>query len=176
MNPYEKLPAEYDAPPLWMQESLRSHGAGDSVRLVWDKPMKRWEVQTFGRETKVWHYAFLWATFGKDGSVTPKELPATAKPILDYLHAIDDARFGMTPEKNRAAALAEMDEPRRKRVAELAKMRRDHQVKLGTDYAKYLGRSRVISAPGYIQKRAHAAQVPSEIRQAVAEYKRLSRE
>lgn len=176
MRAYDNLPDIYAPPPQAMQESLRSHGVGDSVRVLWDKLLKRWEVQTFGATTKRWYFTFYWARYGKDGSVTPRDLPWTCAPILEWLAHIDEARFGRGPEKNRLLALREMDDARRARVDHLRGMRREMMRTLVVDLARHGTNQKQVFGPGGHRSRKNLGTGSREYVEAVEAYRKAEKE
>lgn len=172
-----ELPPGYAEAPAMLRESLRAAGQEGAVRVLRDKRVGLWEVQTYGRISKRWFFAFYWAHYPrKAGPPLDRPLPHAARPILEWLSRIDDNRFGRTPAKNRRMALAQMDESRARRLAAVQRQREDIAKTLGKDLALYKSGLRQTFAPGYIRSRRHAEHASNEMMEALVGLDRMAKE
>jgi len=63
------------------------------LSISWNRDRNLWEVREKGARTGISHHVFFWAG-GRCPNYTYRELPDTAKPLLDRLSEIDTMRFG----------------------------------------------------------------------------------
>jgi hypothetical protein len=107
--------------------------------------------------------------------VTPRELPWTCHPILEWLARLDLERFGRSHETNKKLFFKEMDESRLARVEKLKRKRRE-MLGLQRELLQRAWGQKQTFGPGHIRSRNHFAGGSEEYAEAIQEYQVLSKE
>lgn len=119
-----------------IRSELEAFDPSLDIRLNLERNL--WEIRVRGRRTGTWHHVFFWGN-GALGQQTYRDLPTSAKPLLERLYEIDTMRYG---DKVPITRLLEQGFSEN-RARLLVKRNQDWRERLG-EYARYLTPSKLV--------------------------------